>query len=500
MQQYTIVSPELCNCQNCSVHKIQNINEPHDYLIAKIYRYQDEPNYVNEHQIFQLLPNTENIIRIRNNNNIQLILGDEFGPHPVYLIFDYLNREKLFKYLNGENFPQFTENMAKFIGYKLTIATKTLHENHIAHNKLDINNIMLNENFDPIIMHFKEAIMNVNDNAEFNDDFKGLAKIIAKLITNGKFVDCEIKRNKKGIKYFEVKDQGGRSFKGLKKFWKIFGPNAIPEQFQSFFNLLITHINLNYNTILNHPWINGINNDQTIQEETRQYLTKLYQSMDTNQKIFSTERYDCSEIIEEKNNEEENESLFGKIGMKSEEKKDLFKIFDNLSIRETKYKPMGNSYEYLTIEISNFNHDYSFLNKFMFKLYSNLEHIEKLKDFTIKNDKPKEDSFLSFTININLIEGKNDNNDEDDELIDEEAFIPDEAVDENEEIDQTLIINLELAKYKEKDMNEIQNNDNSDKFYLLFNYIQGEISYYYHCVKIFKEKAKMILKSFFGHN
>ena len=222
--------------------------------------------------------------------------------------------------------------------------------------------------------------------------------------------------------------------------------------------------------------------------------------MDTNQKIFSTERYDCSEIIEEKNNEEENESLFGKIGMKSEEKKDLFKIFDNLSIRETKYKPMGNSYEYLTIEISNFNHDYSFLNKFMFKLYSNLEHIEKLKDFTIKNDKPKEDSFLSFTININLIEGKNDNNDEDDELIDEEAIIPDEAVDENEEIDQTLIINLELAKYKEKDMNEIQNNDNSDKFYLLFNYIQGEISYYYHCVKIFKEKAKMILKSFFGHN
>ena len=136
----------------------------------------------------------------------------------------------------------------------------------------------------------------------------------------------------------------------------------------------------------------------------------------------------------------------------------------------------------------------------MFKLYANLEHIEKLKELTIKNDKPKEDSFLSFTININLIEGKNDNNDEDDELIDEEAIIPDEAVDENEEIDQTLIINLELAKYKEKDMNEIQNNDNSDKFYLLFNYIQGEISYYYHCVKIFKEKAKMILKSFFGHN
>ena len=41
------------------------------------------------------------------------------------------------------------------------------------------------------------------------------------------------------------------------------------------------------------------------------------------------------------------------------------------------------------------------------------------------------------------------NNDEDDELIDENAIIPDEAVDENEEIDQTLIINLELAKYKE---------------------------------------------------
>ena len=52
----------------------------------------------------------------------------------------------------------------------------------------------------------------------------------------------------------------------------------------------------------------------------------------------------------------------------------LFDKFSKLSIREIKFKPMAISHEFLEIEILNFNHDYSFLNKFMFKLYTNIKN------------------------------------------------------------------------------------------------------------------------------
>ena len=176
--QYVIVSNELCNCTNCKVHIIQNYPNTGESLIAKIFLNPNDQNYENEHRIFQILlqaQNTTNIVRLRNNN-IHLIHGDEFGPNPRYLFFEFLNHGKLSKYIDSENTPQFTEEMVKFIGYRLLLALQTLHNNHIAHNKLDMENIMLNQTFDPIIIHFKEAIANVNQNNEFNDDFERLDK------------------------------------------------------------------------------------------------------------------------------------------------------------------------------------------------------------------------------------------------------------------------------------------------------------------------------------
>ena len=65
---------------------------------------------------------------------------------------------------------------------------------------------------------------------------------------------------------------------------------------------------------------------------------------------------------------------------------------------------------------------------------------------------------------------------------------------EEEEI-ENLEMKIELLKYK-KDVNEKNNIDNDEgllKYYLIFNYIQGEISDYYYMDKI-KKKAKEILK------
>ena len=491
--QYVIDSNDLCNCINCKVHIIKNSPNTGEPLIAKIYLNPNDPNYQNEHHIFQILlqaQNTTNIVRLRNIN-INLNLGDEFGPNPRYLLFEFLNHEKLSKYIDIDNNPQFTEEMVKFIGYRLLLDLQTLHNHHIVHNKLDIENIMLNQTFDPIIIHFKDAVDNVNQNNEFNDDFESFAKILAKLITNGKFVNFEIGINSQGKRCYMIRDLAGRLQK-LTAFWtaaNISIPTRISTEFIKFFNLLIKHNNLNFNILLKHPWLNGINHNQNIQNETRNYLSKLYGRIEENKKKTCIETINLSDVIKEEDQKEENVSLYDKIGMKSDSEKTLNEIFSELSIRKIKFKPDGISNEYLIIEILNFNYDYSFLNKFMFKFYLILQNMEVFEGFTIKADKPKENSFLSFTVNIDLVEEQNS---DEDEILDEDSKVPDYIVDENDDNEQTLIMDLELVRYRD--------NQDNNEFYLLFNYKQGEISYYYLLVKKFKEKAKSTLKSFLGQN
>ena len=490
---YAIVYNELCRCTNCAVHIIQNLNNNQDLLVAKIFRNPNDPNYQNEFHIFTALlqVNTPNIIRLRNNNNINLIHGPEFGPNPRFLFFDFLNHGKLAKYLYYVFSPQFTEDMVKFIAYRLLLALQTLHSNHIAHNKLEVENIMLNQLFDPIIIHFKEAVDNVNQNNEFNNDFERLAKILGKLITNGNLANCEIRYSHGAVRSYKIRALAGKPY-SPNEFWTLYlhkTPDGISNEFRNFFDVLIRHNNLNFNTLLNHPWLNGIGNNQTIQDETRRQFTKIYNQMITNQNINYFQRINQSEIIDEKDQNESKVSIFDKTGMKSETTESLFDKFSKLSIREIKFKPMVISHEFLEIEILNFNHDYSFLNKFMFKLYTSLQHFQDLKGFTIKIDKPKENSFLLFTACIDLIEEQNS---DEDEIIDEDCKVPDYVVDENDDTEQTLIMDLELVRYRD--------NQNNNEFYLLFNYKQGEISYYYLWVKKFKEKAKSTLKSFLGKN
>ena len=508
--QYAIVSDNLCNCPFYEIHIITNLNPPNDKLIAKIYLGQNNDIFQNESQICQILTNhnNENILRLRNNN-IEIIGLDEFGPEVNCLIFDYLNHGKLFQYLElQENKSHFTEKIVKYIGYKLLRAIQIMHSNHIAHNRLTIDNIMLNQSFEPIIIHFKDAVLDLNNNNCFFEDFKGYAKILAKLITNGKFKDLDIGINKNGKKGFVVLNNMGTEHP-LDKFWKTFSKSEnISKNFIDFFKLLISTRNLNISNLINDPWFSDFNeidlngNIDLIGEESRKLFEKIYKLNEEFKKDISTERYDQSDIIEE-DKKDDNNSLFEST-MRGEAKEDLNKIFEKFLIRETRYKPMGVSYDYLILEISNYNHDNSFLKKFMCKLFLNLEDNSIIEGFEFEPEKTnlEKNKFLSFDVYINKLKEKLDFNEDD--FINEENLVPEEVENEFEEIDQSLVINFELVKFKENNKNENKENENinSNKeiFYLLFNFSQGEISNYYHCVKIFKEKAKIILKSFFKNN
>lgn len=504
MTDYIINSNKLCKSVYCEVHIIKRVNKPNDLLVAKIYYNAQNHYYQNEREILIRLnqpPTNDNLIKMRNDN-IHIILDNNlYGENTVSLVFDYLKHENLVKYLSyGEEKTDITEDMVKSIAYKLIKAINAMHKKNIIHSKLDIENIMLDDNFEPVIIHFSEATIKDGKIENTREDSIGLAKILAKLITNGKFSHFDIKE-KGNAKHLIIYDRIGNQYLP-NKFWIVF-KDSISLDFQNFFKTLtIGEKILNFDELLNKPWLKQFKDDNDIKNLTKDYFKRIYELNILNEKDCSTESHDFSNAIFEEDKNKDNLSIFSQYDtdMKSTFDQNIYDIFSKMKIEKTNFELKGIISDYLLILLSNYDKKSTFFTKFMYKLYIYFESIKKLEDFSISaqepkpNDKPNENSYLSFDVNINKI---NDNNIENlDELIDDDYVIPDDMDDVFEENEQTLMINLELIQFNNINSNNKVEND-KDKFYLVFNYKVGEISYYYHCVKIIKEKVKLILKSFF---
>ena len=180
------------------VRIIQNIDNHDEKLIAKIYKNPQDPNYIKEKRILETLTdagNNENILHLLPGDNIHLIFMLEGYPAATeYLLFDYYQHEKLSKYLYIKLIPQ-DENVIKYLIYKIIRAVNTIHQNNIVHGNLNTNNIMFNNDFEPIIIHFVDSSDNINNNQYFVD-YKNLAKIIINIITFGKTVEIICEKNK----------------------------------------------------------------------------------------------------------------------------------------------------------------------------------------------------------------------------------------------------------------------------------------------------------------
>ena len=495
---YVINSNKLCKSHYCEVHIIKRVTAPNDLLIAKIFNNSENNFYRNELEILTKLnqnPTNDNIIKMKTDN-IHLILdNDIYGANTVYLIFDYLEHENLLKYLSyGSRKTDIDEDLVKSFAYKLIKAISSMHKKNIIHNKLDIENIMLNNEFDPVIIHFSEATLYNGEIKNIHEDFIGLAKILAKLITNGRFSHFTI--NQKGNKnILYIRDCVGNYY-SAHKFWLCF--QNISADFQNFFIKLLTKSkNLNFDDLFEQPWLKNFNNNNEIIEETRKYVKDIYDKNISNEGECQIENHNYSNAILEEDKNKDNISLFFQYesDMKSVFDENIYDIFSKMSIEKTKFELKGIISDYLLIELSNYDKCSSFFIKFMFNLYTYFELEKKLDNFLISVVKPilMDNAYLSFDINIENI-NNNDTIENLDESNDEDYIIPDELSGVFEENEQTLMINLELIQYIDTNKKE----NDKDKFYLVFNYKSGEISYYYHCVKFIKDKAKSILKSFFN--
>ena len=496
MSNYAIIPEQIGNGFIGKVYLIQCLEPPNNKLIIKVFNANDIDYYNKEKEILLRFTNTDYIIKLKT---YEIILDNSpvLEYNSRYLLFDYLEHGNLCQYLHYiKSFDQISEEYVKYFCDKLLKALKIIHGNNICHNKLDISNILLDNEFNPVIIHFTEAF-EVTNNNYYRKDFVGLANILAMLMTQGYFLHCKYNKSEK---YFEITDSAKKKCKDS-TFWKrVSQAMHISPTFIKFFNALIKTKNINIDDLYNLEWLVDLKNNNYLNEienKTKIYLQKRYQNLFKLKQEDSFAKVDFNSILNEPINN--NNSLFSNDFNKSEGNND--ENHQNLEIKTIENEPRGIVFDYIEIITNNNNLNHQNSNipyNFMIQYQNIIENSKNIKiDYSTK--------YLSFTINFE--ENKNDEKKEEDKANKNEEFdecngndeekndyIDDDDylnISDDEDNTENLIINVEFLEYNKKNnIGDICN----DKYYLMFHRIQGEICDYYFYLKQLKEKAKQLLK------
>ena len=313
---YKINKLQLGKDKHSKVYIIKEKNTKKE-LIVKIYEEPRKLFYNNEKnillQIFHDCSGLNNsfyvIFKDMNYNHNMFQLPKEVkGYNLEFLFYDYLSKLSLFDYINYINEYE-KEIYTKFICYKLLNAITKFHSIYICHNKIDISNIMFDDDLNAKIIHFSEANIIkdiVKDKIQMNKDIFGIAKIIAKLISRGKFGSINYDKNK-NIYLIYCNIKGKKTFIEESKFWKtlkgLFNIK-ISNQFLNFFNILIKKIHskelCDINEFLNNEWINEINdNIKEIENDFKKDFDELYKTIIDNNKKENIINIDIKNILDE---------------------------------------------------------------------------------------------------------------------------------------------------------------------------------------------------------
>ena len=317
---YKICSNQIGNGNFGKVFKIREINPPHNILIAKIYEPSKNKEYENEKNILNIITENNNlmndyIVKL-NNNEVILEHSDNFHVNSNKLIFNYLNHRQLCDYLYiVPNTNHLKESHIKLLCFKLLQGIKMFHTKNISHNKIDLKNIMFDNDFNPILIHFSEASI-IHDN-NFKKDFFGLGIVLAKLITSGKFksIGYDKKRNKYYFKFNDLNNQIQKNICEESIFWKkveFINKIKISDEFIQFFEILIKSKDiLNIDDLLNNEWLKELkNNKDEIEKDLKKEIHRIYEKIVEFQNI---DKYQIKEITSLLNNvNEKNSNLIDK--------------------------------------------------------------------------------------------------------------------------------------------------------------------------------------------
>ena len=142
------------------IYLVRNENN-HNQYVAKVRINENQQLFNTELQMTKIVSglNKPNLIHLIGNGNGPITFGGNVENNRNYLILDYHQKGNLFNYTQIPN-QGFREKHAKFIYYKILIAVKALHANGICHRNLKLEDILLDQNFNPIISDFCLATNN----------------------------------------------------------------------------------------------------------------------------------------------------------------------------------------------------------------------------------------------------------------------------------------------------------------------------------------------------
>ena len=293
---YEICSNPLGNGTKSQVYKIKEKNHPHSVLIAKIYEKRRRKFYEREKKILLKISGSNDVeindylIHIKNAN-ANLEPSNQFQADSALLTFDFLIHGNVLDYISLKTLGKpISETYTKFLCYKLLLGLKKIHQNNISHNKIDIRNVMFDNNFNPIIIHFGDAI--ISDNHQ--NDFFGLGMILASLLSSKNIISYKFnkKLNKYFFRFYSTNNHFHESSCEEAVFWRILESNkniSISKNFLNFFHILVSPDKIsNIDDLLNNEWLNDVKlNQNEIEINFREEFKNNYILISQSKKLIN---------------------------------------------------------------------------------------------------------------------------------------------------------------------------------------------------------------------
>ena len=233
------------------------------------------------------------ILRYIRNGNGELTLNNQPPRNEPYIVYENASKFNLFHYLR---FGGFQERLAKLLFKKILIGVQAFHDANICHRDIKIENILLDENYNPKIiglysscingnnLHFEKNLLITHKYASpelfnhhpydgFKDDIFSLGQLLIQLVTRVYGFDSS-KGDDHCYELIKLKQYG--NYWHLERFQNI----NVTNEFKNLFVRMVAYDPSERPTIveiLNSQWmqeINNLNDEQlnNLENEVRQEL------------------------------------------------------------------------------------------------------------------------------------------------------------------------------------------------------------------------------------
>ena len=252
----------------------------------------------------------------------------------LYLVINYASKGSLFDYMNDKSFNGFEEKHAKIIFKKILEGIQFCHEANISHLDIKIQNILLDENFNPIITDFglSEEIKDNNGAEILLEGMRGTQNYLCpqmwKKGTKWRGIEADIfslgallfklVTNKWGFMTSTKKDNFYKNilFKNYNCYWNAVKSQINKDLSPEFKNLYIDMIIFKpdkrprIKDILNGPWMKEINDLNNEEYQKLEYeVIKEFFKLEEKKEMKIDEEKKEKEVIKEVKNIDRNNNI-----------------------------------------------------------------------------------------------------------------------------------------------------------------------------------------------